>query len=136
MATKQAILIAWLLSLALVAGCATLEPMQAAETTEQRAFAAYGTFTVYEEAAADLMRSESVPDSAKARIQRVDADAKPVADSLLDATKALVRVRNEYREGEADAGAVRTAIDNVERWAAELEPVLSRLVSAVQGAAE
>lgn len=124
-----------LLALVLIAACSTLAPVQSAETTEQRAFAAYGTFVVYQEAAASLMPDPTVPDAVKRQIQRIDADAQPIVQSMADAVRELSRVRAEYEAGEAEAGAVRTAAANVERWVRELQPVLTRLIETVEGAA-
>ena len=76
--------------------CAASNPISKAETTEQRAFATYGTFVIIEEQAAKLVSSGELTRSAVIAIGRADERAKPVADTLLDATLEFTVMRIEY----------------------------------------
>lgn len=90
----------------IVTACATFDPIGAAETLEQKAFAAYGTFVVYEENAADLMGSANVPDEVKVVIQATDSIAKPAADILVSVAREVVKAREALEAAPDDASLV------------------------------
>ena len=79
--------------------CAASNPIAKAETVEQRAFATYGTFVIFEEQAAKLVSSGQLSDSTVRAIGRADARAKPVADSLLEATLEFSAIKTEFDSG-------------------------------------
>jgi hypothetical protein len=110
-------------------GCATLTgPTDAAETVEQKAFALYGTYVVFEERAADLIRNPDVPNEAKQAIQDAAVPAKPVADSVLELVLAAEGVSDEFEDSEDDLLLVSMRL---EAWIAEFEPLLASLIAAV-----
>jgi hypothetical protein len=114
--------------------CAVTDPIQKAETTEQRAFATYGTFVIIEEQAAKLVSSGQIPDSAVRAIGRADAQAKPVADSLLDATLEFTVIRVEYEaSGRGEDRFVRV-MNELNGWVDRARPLIANLISAVRGA--
>ncbi len=114
--------------------CAIADPIERAETTEQRAFATYGTFVIVEEQAAKLVSSGSIPDSAVRAIGRADAQAKPVADSLLDATLEFTVIRAEYEaSGTGEERFVRV-MNELNGWVERARPLIANLISAVKGA--
>lgn len=114
--------------------CAGTNPIAKAETAEQRAFATYGTFVIIEEQAAKLVSSGQIPDSAVRAIGRADAQAKPVADSLLDATLEFIVIRSEYEAGETAERRFVSAMDSLNNWVERARPLIANLISAVQGA--
>ena len=114
--------------------CAGTNPIAAAETAEQRAFATYGTFVIIEEQAAKLISSGQIPDSAVRAIARADAQAKPVADSLLDATLEFIVIRSEYEAGETAERRFVSAMDSRNNWVERVRPLIANLISAVKGA--
>ena len=114
--------------------CAGSNPIAAAETTEQRAFATYGTFVIIEEQAAKLVSSGQISDSAVRAIARADAQAKPVADSLLNATLEFIVIRSEYEAGETAERRFVSAMDSLNNWVERVRPLIANLISAVQGA--
>lgn len=65
----------------LLTACANLN-------VENQAVALYGTFSVAQDTALELMKSPEIDDMKKSRIQQADARAKPLADALLEALKA------------------------------------------------
>ncbi len=118
----------------LLQACAGANPISKAETTEQRAYAAYGTFVIIEERAAELVSSGRVPDSAVRAIGRADAAAKPVADSLLDATLEFTVIRTEFEAGGTGEGRFIRAMDELNGWVERLRPLVANLITAVKGA--
>lgn len=86
----------------LLVGCSTLTPVQRAQTAEQKAYAAYATFVVYEEQAAILMGKPDVPDTIKHAIQQADALAKPAADVMLIAANKVNSVRAQLEDAPND----------------------------------
>ena len=117
--------------LALVA-CATVNPLSAAKTTEQRAFALYGTFVVAEEAAVDVLALPGLSAADKANIKAADAAAKPAADALLDAAQQAFRIRAELEAGTSTDDKLRIATANLERWVNETGPKIEALLAAIR----
>ena len=113
-------------------GCSTVAgPVRAAETTEQKAFAMYGTFVVFEEQGAKIVADSRIDVNARRAIQRADLAAKPVADDLLAAALELQEIREEFGASES---RLESAARNVESWILRMEPLLAALVSSVKGA--
>ena len=114
--------------------CAGSNPIAAAETTEQRAFATYGTFVIIEEQAAKLVSSGQISDSAVRAIARADAQVKSVADSLLDATLEFAVIRAEFEAGGTGEEQFVRAMNELNSWVERARPLIANLISAVQGA--
>lgn len=119
---------------AAITACGTLNPVARAQTVEQKAYAVYGQFVVVEEQAAALVQEASVPASAKQAIARADAVAKPVADKLLAATLAVEQVRDDIAAGKSTEEKLVIATANLQKWYAEVVPLIRDLASAVKGA--
>lgn len=79
------------------AGCA-------GSTLETRADAAYGSFVVAEQAAAQAIQSPAISDSVKLKIQKDEAAAKPLSDSLEAAILA-------YKQSPTAEGQLSQALD-------------------------
>ena len=114
--------------------CGSANPLAKAETTEQRAFATYGTFVIIEEQAAKLVSSGVIPDDAVRAIGRADAQAKPVADSLLDATLEFTVIRTEYESGGSGEEKFVRAMNELNGWVERARPLIANLIAAVRGA--
>ena len=114
--------------------CAGSNPIAKAETTEQRAFATYGTFVIIEEQAAKLVSSGQISDSAVRAIARADSQVKPVADSLLDATLEFTVIRAEFEAGGTGEEQFVRAMNELNSWVERARPLIANLISAVQGA--
>lgn len=123
-----------LLCLAYLQGCATVAgPINAAETVEQRAFAAYGTFVVFEELGAGLINDTRIDADARRAIQRADAVVKPIADSTLVVALEVNQLRGDLTALDREDRLAAT-VDNLETWLARLEPAVQDLVSSIKGA--
>lgn len=118
----------------LLQACAASNPIAKAETTEQRAFATYGTFVIIEEQAAKLVSSGQIPDSAVRAIARADAQVKPVADSLLDVTLEFTVIRAEYDAGTTGEERFVRAMNELNGWVERARPLIANLIAAVKGA--
>jgi len=115
-------------------GCASTNPIAAAETSEQRAYAAYGTFVIFQEKAADLVEEESIPDGVKLRIIEAEERAKPVADSLLDAYTEFLAIKAEFDAGETSEERLVAAANSLNDWITQLAPLINELVRNIKGA--
>lgn len=122
-----------LFTAAILQACGTANPLARAETLEQRAFAAYGTFVVFEEQAAKLISSGELSNSAVRAIGRADAEAKPVADSLLEATLEVGQIREEFLAGGSGEERLVSAMNNLNDWLERALPLIDNLVGAVKG---
>lgn len=114
--------------------CAASNPLAKAETLEQKAFASYGTFVIFEEQAAKLIASGELSNSTVRAIGRADAAAKPVADSLIEATLEFAAIREEFEAGGVGEDKFIAAMNNLNSWVDRSLPLINNLVSAVKGA--
>lgn len=117
--------------------CASANAIKKAETTEQRAYAAYGEFTIVEEQAAKLVSSGRIGNRAVAAIGRADAAAKKVADPMIELTLEVTEIRREFEAGGAN-GQERfvSAANNLNGWVERLIPLIANLQSAKEGASQ
>ena len=123
-------------AIATMPGCASVQQINAiaqAETVEQRAFAAYGTFVVMEERAADIIGDKHIPKAARQRVQALDRVAKPAADALISLARQLKAARNRMSVAEigSTSGQVASLSDELASSLVAFGPKLSALVSAV-----
>ena len=120
--------------LATLGACASLNPVSKADTAEQKAYALYGTFVVFEEQAAKLVSSSEVPENVKQALRDADKAAKPAADSLLDGVQQVLTVKRELAAGTTTNEKLSIAVANLAGWYASAKPKVESLVSAVKGA--
>ena len=128
---RYAWLTLWLFALA---GCQGANPIKAAETPEQRAYAAYGTFVIAQETAADLVEDASIPDGVRLRIITAEERAKPVADSLLDAYMEFLIIKAEFDAGETSEQRLIIASNELDDWVTQLAPLVGELLRNIKGA--
>lgn len=115
-------------------GCASTNPIAAAETAEQRAYAAYGTFVIFQEKAVDLVGEESISSNVRLRIIEAEERAKPVADSLLDAYVEFLAVKAEFNAGNTTQERLVAAATSLDDWVTRLAPMINELIRTLQGA--
>jgi len=114
--------------------CAVTDPIAKAETLEQRAFATYGTFVIFEEQAAKLVSSGELSNSVVRAIGRADERAKPVVDSLIAATVEFSAIKAEYEaSGEGEERFI-AAMNELNVWVSRAAPLVNNLISAIEGA--
>lgn len=124
-------IMAALATMAVLIGCQGANPVKAAETVEQKAFALYGLFTVFEEFGADVIETDGVPSDIKRGIQHADAVAKPIADALLDAALEVQRIRAQVLAEDTNHDRLALVLANLSDWVVRAEPAITRLVAAV-----
>ncbi len=129
---KRYALLPIFVALLFMQGCATITaPYRAAETAEQKAFALYGTFVVFEERGAAVINDQRIDIDIRRAIQRADLAAKPVADSTIEAALEVQRIREQL---DTDEDKLVTVTRNLEGWVDRFEPLVTNLITAVRGA--
>lgn len=116
-----------------ISACA-VHPIATAQTTEQKAFAVYGTFTVYEELAAKLKSTPGTPQAVIVAMQKADNTAKPLMDATLDATITVAMISDDLAKGKTTQDKLDVAVANLNDWVAKVTPEVDNLVTAVKGA--
>lgn len=117
-----------------IVACVSANPLARAETVEQKAYAAYGTFVIFEEQAASLVTSGTVGDNVARVLIAADETAKPVADGLLDATLEFGRVKAEFEAGATSEERFLIAMKSLNDWTERALPLINNLVKSVRGA--
>lgn len=80
-------------AMAIFAAC-TVSPVKQAETFEQKAFALYGTYVIFQGKAAELVQDATVSDRIKQGLREADKVAYPVAEELVDAATTVSDIRD------------------------------------------
>lgn len=123
-----------ILALAL-GGCKSANPVAAAETPEQRAYAAYGTFVIFQEKAADIVEDTAIPRGVRLSVAQAEQRARPVAESLIATYVELIEVKAEFDAGDPGAEArVLQVSASLNDWVTRLAPLVNELVRNVRGA--
>lgn len=113
--------------------CQTItNPVTSAETVEQKAYGLYGTFVIFEEAAAKIVTRPSTPLDVVLKIKHADAKAKPVFDSLNNAIIELNNIRSEYLAGKTTIERLDLATDNLKKWVDRANPAINDLIDAIR----
>jgi len=114
--------------------CSTINSVATAQTPQQKAYAIYGTFVVFEEQAAMVVANPNLPPAALSAIKTADAKAKPVADSLLAATQTVLMVNSQLAAGKTTADKLTIANSELANWVTQATPLVNDLITAVEGA--
>lgn len=131
--TRQYFAFFTLLLLIGLQGCASSNPVARAETVEQKAYAAYGSFVIAQEQAAKLVSSGQLSNSSIIRIGQAEERAKGVADSLIPAVLEFQEVKAEFEAGGTGESRFVSAMNNLNNWAERLLPLVNNLLAAAKG---
>lgn len=123
-------------ALALTPACASMQlggaqfenPLSAARTLDQRAYALLNAYAAVIEEATDIVRDPSAPLAFKRALGQAERVATPAAEALQIAVTAYVRARADF---EAASGAGQPAL---ERAATALTVAAQRLSQATEAA--
>jgi hypothetical protein len=125
-------LVLMLACVAALAGCtAQKELLKEAQTPEETVYALYGSFVVYEEVAADLDTNAQTPADVKDTIRKLDATAKPAADSLQDAARSVIKIKAQVAAGGTSGEKLDVVNANLAAWIAEAKPKITAFICAV-----
>lgn len=114
-----------------LAACA-LNPVNQAETVEQKALAAYGSLVIGVEQIAKLVQPGTLPDSVQRCLISVGESAGSIAKQGLAAYNAAQDARSKFQTDAAEQGRVMAAVGSLDRWITEAGPVVDKLPSAVK----
>lgn len=131
-------------AMVIFAACKTT-PISQAETFEQKAFALYGTYVIFQGKAAELVVDPTVPEQVKTALRDADKVSYPVAEQLVDAATEIGDIRAILEQcstaQEPDPSCVPTNEQRLENAVVNLssiyfsaQPILLDLVAAVKGA--
>lgn len=117
----------------LFTACAST-PIGVAQTLEQRAYAAYGTFVIIEEKAAELTGTSSKL-SRRSQLQIINGiqSAQPVVDDLQKSLAAYETARADFEAQKIDQPAFQVVVNNLASWVKTAEPLIASLLSATRG---
>jgi len=122
-----------LVAAALAVSACALNPFATARTLEQKSYALYGSFVIFEEQGAKMMLSTEVPNSVKFRLQQADSAAKPAVDALKDAADSVIAAKRQLAEGATDKEKVSIAVANLSQWYYDAKPKVECLIRTVEG---
>lgn len=128
-----AAMVALCFALVSLEGCGAANPVKAAQTVDQKAYAIYGEFTVAEEQAAIFVHSADATPEFKSAIKSADAAAKPVVDAMLAAVLEVTAIRAQLSEGATTEAKLAIATANLQKWVDDAVPLVAALRSAFKG---
>lgn len=115
-------------------GCGTTSAVKQAETPEQKAYALYGTYVIFQEKAAELVQDPTTPENAKEALRAADRVAYPLAESLVDAVIEVESVRKQVAAGATPEEKLSIAVLNLSTIYYQVAPKLLAVVAAVREA--
>ncbi len=132
------LMLAFLLAVAapvvlMLPGCKNT-PVQQAETIEQKAYALYGTYVIFQEKASELVQDSTTPENVKQALRDADKVAYPLAESLVDASLEVEAIRQQIATGLTTEAKLTLAISNLSTIYFSAAPKLLAVVAAVKGA--
>ena len=134
------------LALTLLAGC-PINPVKQAETFEQKAFALYGTYVIFQGKAAELVQDAAVSERIKQGLRDADKAAYPVAEDLVDAAVTAADIRDIIDDCKepgmpetnpactpSNERRLANAVTNLNMIYIKAQPIILNLAAAVKGA--
>ena len=123
----------------------TSNPVKEAESFEQKSFALYGTYVIFQSKAAELAQESTTPANVRDALKAADSVAYPVAEALVDAAIEVGAIRAVLNAcptlPEPDPTCVPTnelrltnAVTNLSSIYFSAQPKLLALVAAVKEA--
>lgn len=110
-------------------------PIKTAQTVEQKAYAAYGTYVITSEHAAQLTAPTStVAAPVKLAIIQAAQKSQPVVDSMLKGFQAYQVARSDFDAKKIDQSALSVTVSSLDSWVTQAQAVITNLVVAVKGA--
>src|SRR5688572_30912715 len=79
-------------AMAVLTAC-TANPVREANTFEQKAYALYGTYVIFQGKAAELVQDSAVSEKVKQVLRDADKASYPMAEGLVDAAMEVSRIR-------------------------------------------
>lgn len=117
----------------LLPGCGITAPVKQAETVEQKAYALYGTYVIFQVKAAELVQDPATPENVKQDLRDADKAAYPLAESLVDASLEVEAIRQQIAIGLTTEARLTIAISNLSTIYFSAAPKLLAVVAAVKG---
>lgn len=127
-----AMLVLFLAPSFLMSGCSSLA-IGHAQTTEQKAAALLGDFTLYQRASIKIGEDQTVPVEVRRAALEAEGKAKPIADKLDESLREYRAIANQLRAGQSTDDKLRIAASNLTSWIQQLEPLVRSLRSTVEG---
>lgn len=122
------------LAAALVLTACAGSPIKVAQTVEQKAYAAYGTYVITSEHAAQLTSPQStVAAPVKVAIIKAAQQSQPVVDSMLKGFQQYQTARADFEAQKIDQPALLVTVNNLNSWVTQAQTVIANLVTAVKG---
>lgn len=112
-----------------LAGCQH-NPIAAAETPAQHAFAISATYNVLLESAADIVEDTTAPTELRRAVQQTELRTTPVIDALEQAFADYQLARAQFAAGATTADRLEVATVNLEQWLERAEYALVELADA------
>lgn len=122
------------LAIVTIAACAQFNPVAQADTTQQKALAAYGTVTIMVEQIAALVEPGTLPAPIQARL--IDAGLKggTVAKEGMKIYLEADAARVAFEASAAQQGKLVTTVDSLESWIDRASLVIDDMKTVLRGA--
>ena len=114
-----------------LAGCAGLNPIAAAETPAQHAYAIAASYNVLLESAADIVEDTSAPTELRRAVQATELRTTPVIDALEQSFAEYQVARAQFAAGATTADRLEIATANLAGWLDQAEGALVELAAAL-----
>jgi drug/metabolite transporter superfamily protein YnfA len=126
---------AWVaLAVVAIAACAQFNPISKAETSQQRALAAYGTVTIMVEQIAALLAPDTLPDRVQERLIVAATSGAAVARAGLLAYNEAESARAAFVADSTQQGRLNAALSSLDAWATDASTTIEAMKTIMREA--
>ena len=104
--------------------CANANPIAQANTLELRAYAASGTYNIFQAKGLELIQTGNLPDNVSLRLIAAEERATPVVDSLDRALEEFESVRAEIADGTSSQEKYVIVAQRLNSWLERALPLI------------
>lgn len=122
------------LAIVAIAACAQFNPITQAETSQQRALAAYGTVTIMVEQIAALLAPDTLPDRVQERLIVAATSGEAVARAGLIAYNEAEAARAAFVADATQQGRLNAAITRLDSWATQAAVTIDAIKAVLREA--
>ncbi len=116
----------------MLTGCPATLAVKEAQTTEQRAGALIGDFTIFQRAALEIGNDETVPVEVRQRIVAAPIALRPAVDQGIELLRSYRMVSGQLAAGTTTEDKVRIAAANLTAWIVDLTPKIAALRQTIE----
>ena len=121
-----------IMSTVFFAGCSNMNPIAKADSTEQQAYAVYGTYVLFLERAADIAEDPRTPHSVKVRLLKSQQAIDEEITQVLVLLEQYAELRQQYEEAQTREEQLVAISNSLNVVVLRVIPMLDNFIHSVR----